>query len=693
LELRLLSLSVCLGRFIAPLVVLGFLGACSFRAPLGDPVGDGDLPHLPTQTQSQTPAAADVRPDSLPRSSPQPSGNALPPGLAQRPNYASPIGANLFKITTPEMLWFTDQMKRADGWLTQCDESCGYIWDTGEQDQLLLDAQGWVIGFGDDPNRRFTHVAAVLYAGAPHLAPAGIWTVLYEGEGVIDYDYSPFVQVVDRMPGQDLLRISPQSEGVLRIRLSEIHPENHLRNIRVFPPGGLCGEDPFAYAAHAGECAPGVFRPFAVVAETHRFHPLFLQELGIYRVLRFMQVQGIVEVLTPEPWDARSRLDAAIYPGGWGGIPPLELIFELSNLLDADPWVAMPHWADDTYVAEFARLAHARLAPHLSVYVEYANEVWNTAYPFNVYGNEIEGWAHDRWPNVTDAEGGPVSGFDKRMNYFGMRSAQICALWKEVWREEARRVRCVMGGAPWDIPTETALSCPIYVAERQGDIPHCATQMDALAVAPYFGGYISDSPNAEGGHFEQLLEWTQADDGGLDLLFYELRTGALLQAAFHQFGAIEAAAQIARNNKPLADRYRLTLIAYEGGQHLAPVSHLGTTCVPWQQLPECAPARAIQELYIAANRDARMGELYAAYLEAWRAAGGTLLVHYHALGQPAYRFGAWGAKEYAGQPDQDAPKYRALRAFAQTTTCWWPACRAGELRPQLGYTFIPDSRR
>lgn len=275
----------------------------------------------------------------------------------------------------------------------------------------------------------------------------------------------------------------------------------------------------------------------------------------------------------------------------------------------------------------------------------------------------------------------PLGGFEKRMNYFGMRSAQICSLWKAEWGEESARVRCVMGGAPWDAPTKTALACPLYAQES--GLAHCALEMDALAVAPYFGTYISDLPNQDGGYFDQLYAWTQTPDGGLDLLFHELRTGELLQAEYHRFGAIEAAAEIARANGLQAQAYGLALVAYEGGQHLSPTSPFSIGCLPWEDLPECREYRAIQELFIAANRDPRMGELYAEYLDAWRAAGGTLLMHYHAVGQPAYRYGAWGAKEFAGQSPLDAPKYSALHTYIEQNPCWWANCVRGEFGPLI----------
>jgi hypothetical protein len=595
------------------------------------------------------------------------------PLAADIANDRSPIGTNLPKITSSEMLWTLNQAPLAETWLTQCDESCNYTWNTGEQDQLVLDANGWVVSFGNNPNRQFTHVALAYFNGVAQHLPGGEWTVLYDGEATVDYSFSPFVTEVRRTPGRDLLHLDPSQATLLRIRISNINPTNHLRNLRLIPPGGICGDDPFSYAEEPSGCAGGDFRPFEEIYTSYRFHPLMLQALRPYRTLRFMQWQGIVDDTSPDSWNTRSRLTDAIWGSGWGDqSPPFELIFELSNLLQADPWVNMFYWADDAYVRSFAELAKEQLDPTLNLYLEYSNEVWNGAYPYGIYGNQIEAWAEARWPNAVDEQGQPISGFTKRMNWVGMRSAQICAIWKEVWGDAAERVRCVMPGGPWEFPAHEALACPLYAAERGGE--NCASQIYAVASAPYFGGYLDDNRNVDGGYHEQLLAWTQEADGGLNSLFHELRTGQLLRSEAAPNGAIAAAAEVIRQNKHVADTFGLALISYEGGQHLTPLSALGTSCNDWNNHPDCPPFRAVQDLFIAANRDPRMGELYTSYLNEWRRLGGTLFVHYTAVSQPSGQYGSWGARESILQPSAEAYKQQALFAFIDANPCWWDSC-------------------
>jgi len=557
------------------------------------------------------PVVAQVQNTPLPTTSP----TALPEGTATpAANGRSPLGTNLPKLTSWEMLWTLDQAPLAGEWLTQCDESCGYTWNTGEQEQLVLDSDGWVISFGNNPARRFTHVALAYFNGGASVVPAGEWTVLYEGEATVDYDFSPFVTEIHRAPGRDVLRISPSGDDtLLRIRISDINPDNHLRNLHLIPPGGICDNNLFVYAENAASCGAGIFQSFVDVYANVRFHPLMLQALQHYQVLRFMQWQGIVDDLEAKPWEERSLPSDALWGTGWGVSPPLELIMELSNLLHADPWVHIPFWADDSYVRHFAELALSQLAPTRTLYLEYANEVWNNAYPYSLYGSQIEEWAQQRWPDAIYPDGSSVFGYTKRMN--------------------------------------------------------------AVAAAPYFGGYLDDNDNAAGGFFEQLAAWASSGPAGLDALFQELRTGALLNGPdFADQGALAAAAEVMRANKTVADEFDLALVSYEGGQHLTPLSGPGTSCSAWNDAPGCAPYRAIQELFIAANRDPRMGALYTDYLNLWRQSGGTLFVHYTAVSLPSGQYGSWGAKESVLQPDEQAPKYQALRSFIDNNPCWWTGC-------------------
>ncbi len=68
------------------------------------------------------------------------------------------------------------------------------------------------------------------------------------------------------------------------------------------------------------------------------------------------------------------------------------------------------------------------------------------------------------------------------------------------------------------------------------------------------------------------------------------------------------------------------------------------------------------DLYPTANRDARMGDLYTAYLDGLRDAGASLACLYASHYAPQ-KYGNWGLREHVGQPDAEAPKAAAVRAW------------------------------
>ena len=72
-------------------------------------------------------------------------------------------------------------------------------------------------------------------------------------------------------------------------------------------------------------------------------------------------------------------------------------------------------------------------------------------------------------------------------------------------------------------------------------------------------------------------------------------------------------------NASVAHSYGLKLIAYEGGQSLAGIG-------------EAESNSALTALFVAANRHPRMGDLYAEYLQNWKAVGGDLFMHFSDVG-------------------------------------------------------------
>ena len=175
-----------------------------------------------------------------------------------------------------------------------------------------------------------------------------------------------------------------------------------------------------------------------------------------------------------------------------------------------------------------------------------------------------------------------------------------------------------------------------WVSTTALEFEDAAATTDALAIAPYFGG-----------RYGSPAEYERVVAMDLDALFADITTVALPRSA----------TWIAEQ-RAVADAAGVTLISYEGGQHLAGVGSVGMD-------------DTINALFDAANRDPRMGAAYAAHLADWREAGGQLFVHFSDCSRYG-RYGRWGAVEDLAQVrDGTAPKYDALMGFIDANERWW----------------------
>jgi hypothetical protein len=552
------------------------------------------------------------------------------------------LGTNLegvqdFSVAYP----FTDFFKQSRPWITASQT----VFDTDDADELDLDAQGWVQSLpacSADPQQFCFARTVINSSGARY--PDGRYLVLYEGSGTLAY--SGGAALVSTAPGRDVVDVDGDSIWIITLTATAAAP-NHLRDIRVLAPG---------------------FDP--ALAPVPTFHPDFVAELAPYRTLRFMDWMranggGFGGAPNPqvrfadraEPQDAHWTREAGV---------PLEAMIELANLTGAEPWFTLPHQVDDDYVDAFASLVLAGLADGRKVHVEHSNEVWNN-FPQRF---DVE---DDALANFTGAD----SPFTKRMNLHGLRTRRICDRFRAVFAGQEDRIVCAFGAQAANTFTgDEAARCPLAVAAGFV-VGACARPGDALAIAPYFANYLDGLENAD-----EVATWT------LDDLFAELESGGELddgnangQSPFPPdaddvltpctgfppgtgvppcaISALEEVVLWMQGYRDAADDLSMRLIAYEGGQHLVGIQ--GVENIP-----------AVVDLFVAANRDARMRDVYDTYLQSWKDAGGELFVHF-SLSFGYGRFGSWGALESLGQSPRP-PKAAAIDDFNSANPCWWSDC-------------------
>ena len=562
------------------------------------------------------------------------SAAAAPPLDTARPA----LGSNLsdWKDWSPEQS-FINLFKTSRSWITQAPG----VWDTAEQARLDLDADGWVRSLPSDSDStlRYRTVSTLLLVGEALGAarPGGEYIVLYHGEGRLDYRLGAKKIDARSKPGRDVILVDKDNPGGIQIIIAETDPRHsgqYLRDIRVVPPGKLCDDDLLAFCPQNSDpaCRRPACRSLESALADRLFHPLFLKTLNHYQALRFMNPlsANVIDDKLPQPvgWSDRASPGQARW-NSQAGVPP-EIALALSNQVQADSWLNMPHRASDDYIRQFARLARISLAPARRVYVEYGNEIWNTAFSA---GRWVEQQGQAAWPQASD------SPYTKRINWYGVRSAEMCDIWKAEWAGAEDRVVCVLAAQAANTWTaNAALDCRLWA-----HAPCQAHGIKAIAIAPYFGQYLGN-PVAEAA----VAGWTAEADGGLNRLFAELDHGGQLPGG-EAGGALAATSRQIGQYAELARRRGLALLAYEGGQHLAGVGPVANN-------------DKITALFTAANRDPRMGASYQTLLHDWHRAGGGLFMHFSSMG--AYgRYGSWGALENLGQAG--SPKTEALFKYIQ----------------------------
>ncbi len=339
------------------------------------------------------------------------------------------------------------------------------------------------------------------------------------------------------------------------------------------------------------------------------FHPDFLKRwrgIACFRFMDWMHTNGS----TIRTWADRPRVDHATFCEK--GVAT-EWMVELCNRQRADAWFCMPHLADDDYVRRFAELVKQQLDPKLKVYVEYSNEVWNSQFPQTRYS-----WEQAKQLGLGPAER-PWEGGGM---YYAQRSVEIFKIWEEVFGGTDRLVRVLawQSGNTWWM---NEIVLPYQDAYQQADV---------LAIAPYLGMNVP----ANGQELTADVVATWSVDRVLDHLQEE---------------ALPKAIQAIQATKQTADKYGLTLVAYEGGQHMVGVGGGENN-------------EAMTELFQAANVHPRIGEIYDQYYSAWTQAGGGLFCYFASVGRWS-KWGSWGILQYFDEEPERAPKFMATMRWAR----------------------------
>lgn len=332
---------------------------------------------------------------------------------------------------------------------------------------------------------------------------------------------------------------------------------------------------------------------------SHPFRQSFLDRWTSYSTYRFMD-WGNTNNSPVVGWSDRTAPEFYSVASARG--VPLEVMIALCNLKKKDGWFCVPHLASDDYVAQMATLIRDTMDPDLHVYLEYSNECWNATFTQAAYC---------RTQGLAQSLGS--DDFTAQLRFYSKRAVQIFEIFRSVFGGASSRLVRVLA----------AQGANTFTSETILDFQNAYQHADALAIAPYF------SINADPSNEATIEAWT------VDQVLAE----AQAQVA-NQITSIAA-------HKAVATARGVLLLGYEAGQSF--VGIFGTE-----------NNATIENLFHQANRDSRMGDLYATYLNGWHAAGGNLLMAFASMSTWT-KFGSWGILENEDQTT--SPKYAALEAF------------------------------
>ncbi len=467
---------------------------------------------------------------------------------------------------------FVDVFRMSRAWISQKKDQ---PWGKGPE--LALDDHGWVKSLDADC---WAETPLCSIEGDHY--PKGPYTVLYDGQGKLDFWGA--AQVSSTSPGRMTIEVDPAKGGFF-LRLLETNPSDYVRNIRVIMPG------------------------FEQTCQKNPFHPAFLKRwrgVACFRFMDWMHTNGS----TIRTWNDRPQLHDATFSEK--GVAP-ELMIELCNRQQADAWFCMPHLADDDFVRNFAALVKEKLDPKLKVYVEYSNEVWNSQFAQTGYSRE-KAKQLGLGPEDRPWEGGGM--------YYAQRSVEMFKIWEEVFGGTQRLVRVLawQAGNTWWM---NGIVLPHRDAYKH---------TDAIAIAPYIAMNIPRE--GEGLIANDVAIWSV--DRVLDYLEQK---------------SLPKSIQAIQATKETADKFGLTLLAYEGGQHMVGVAGGENN-------------ETMTSLFQAANAHPRMGQVYRKYYEAWMNSGGDLFCYFSSVGRWS-KWGSWGIMEYYDDDPTQSPKFTVTMRWAK----------------------------
>lgn len=372
------------------------------------------------------------------------------------------------------------------------------------------------------------------------------------------------------------------------------------------------------------------------------FNPDFLARLRGVEMIRLMDWGGTNGSTLARAED-RPRPDDAMWTRH--GVP-VEVMVDLANALQADPWFCLPHLATDDLVAEMARIVRDRLAPGLRAHVEHSNEVWNWAFP------QAE-WAAAQ----AVAMGGTRDGW---VQAHALRAAHAMRLWSAEFGPAApeRLVRVLGVQTGWlgleaqmlDPPLARGGARPRDAFDAYAVTGYVAVRLGAPDRAPLLAGWLKASRAqaerqgaAAGLTGDALAAHVAAHrfDLATDRAGAELTAGAITGDATDSLA--DLLGRVLPYHAEAARKAGLRLVMYEGGTHVT--GSAGPVADP-----------EVQAFYDHLNYSPAMGAVMTDLRAGWARLTDAPFAAYMDVQAPT-GWGSWGTLRHLSD---DNPRWRSL---------------------------------
>lgn len=487
----------------------------------------------------------------------------------------------------------------------------------------------------------------------------GIYVLTWQGTGEVQFltssNNGEGYETLLNTPNRIVFKMSNHLKSPV-VRVLSMANGDHVRNMRLWAPvsdgSGLeltsdSNLEPGNISASL-EPAAGQPEPF--------WHPAYLKhqsenKAGVVRFMDWLKINGSNNT-EDTSWNDKANSNYifskfAVIDGDYHRHPiaaykqkiglPFEWMINLSNTINKDMWIQVPHTSSDDFAQGLARLIAADvenggLKKDLRVWIEFSNEIWNpvaaylpqvnkakqvAAEHFNIDVNEIDSFSNEHAWGAGYLQGNFLKAFENE--------------WRTLGQSDARLINVVSGFTGNSTYNQNVLNSVKEIGANLSEV---------LAITNYFGHSVQ-------GELFNLHNF--GDDPGVwPAELYEKSKKIVRRDIYSTYNSWEA-------NSELAAQEGIPLVAYEGGQHMLALGY-GS----WDN-PSHADFMKYLENF---QHSEEMNDLYREHFALWSASGASTVSQFVDISTYSF-FGYWGAKENVTDTKEASGKWNAFINWAE----------------------------